>query len=177
MDSDGDGVPDRMDSCPDKAGIFHSDNAINGCPDSDNDHVVDKLDRCPYEPAEPGDDPDRLGCPKRARLRADRFVIDPPLNPSADNASRALDDQALREVAFAIRANRSIAKVSLGVTLQGVDTDTALVPLALARATELVQRLVQLGLDRAILDAVGAVSPAPSHVEIVVTERFDRVEP
>jgi OmpA-OmpF porin, OOP family len=177
MDSDGDGIVDRMDGCPYKAGVFSSDKTVNGCPDSDNDHVVDKLDRCPHEPAEPSDDPDTLGCPRRARLRGDRFVIHPPLSITGDSASQTQDDEALREVAFGIRANRSIAKVALGVTLQGVDTDTALVNRALSRATELARRLVELGLARDKIDPVGGVSPAPAHIDIVVTERTDRVKP
>lgn len=44
-DSDGDGVPDGQDSCPDKAGPA----ASAGCPpvDSDGDGIPDTLDRCP----------------------------------------------------------------------------------------------------------------------------------
>ena len=40
-DSDGDGVNDDRDACPNVAGD------VNGCPDSDGDGVVDKDDKCP----------------------------------------------------------------------------------------------------------------------------------
>ncbi len=42
-DSDGDGVQDSEDSCPDVAGLAE----FKGCPDSDGDGVSDNNDRCP----------------------------------------------------------------------------------------------------------------------------------
>lgn len=42
-DSDGDGVADSRDACPNAAGPA----ALNGCPDGDGDGVADKDDQCP----------------------------------------------------------------------------------------------------------------------------------
>jgi len=42
-DSDGDGIEDSKDDCPNEAGIAE----LNGCPDSDGDGVADKDDKCP----------------------------------------------------------------------------------------------------------------------------------
>lgn len=42
-DSDGDGVPDKKDHCPDHPGIVE----LNGCPDSDGDGIKDDDDKCP----------------------------------------------------------------------------------------------------------------------------------
>ena len=42
-DSDGDGIEDSKDDCPNVAGKAE----FNGCPDSDGDGVVDKSDDCP----------------------------------------------------------------------------------------------------------------------------------
>jgi outer membrane protein OmpA-like peptidoglycan-associated protein len=42
-DSDGDGVSDEFDSCPDAAGLKE----LSGCPDKDGDRVADKYDECP----------------------------------------------------------------------------------------------------------------------------------
>src|SRR5690606_6836752 len=54
-DSDGDGIEDAKDACPNEAGTA----ALNGCPDGDGDGVADKDDECPEEagPAE------NKGCP------------------------------------------------------------------------------------------------------------------
>ncbi len=42
-DSDGDGVQDSQDECPNEAGSV----AMNGCPDYDNDGIIDSKDNCP----------------------------------------------------------------------------------------------------------------------------------
>ncbi len=44
-DTDGDDIVDSEDECPEVAGIA----AFNGCPDSDNDGVADNVDECPTE--------------------------------------------------------------------------------------------------------------------------------
>ena len=45
-DSDGDGVPDKKDHCPDLPGLIE----LNGCPDSDGDGIKDEDDQCPNLP-------------------------------------------------------------------------------------------------------------------------------
>ncbi|UJH90039.1 OmpA family protein [Antarcticibacterium sp. 1MA-6-2] len=42
-DSDGDGIEDRRDACPDTAGLAQFD----GCPDTDGDGIPDPQDECP----------------------------------------------------------------------------------------------------------------------------------
>ena len=42
-DSDGDGIKDGDDSCPNVAGLA----SLNGCPDADGDGIADKDDMCP----------------------------------------------------------------------------------------------------------------------------------
>ncbi len=44
-DTDGDGVVDKKDECPDTPGLKE----FNGCPDSDGDGIIDKNDDCPQE--------------------------------------------------------------------------------------------------------------------------------
>jgi len=60
MDSDGDGVYDNLDRCPDTPKEVKVD--AQGCPiDSDGDGVHDHLDKCPNTPA--GVKVDNKGCP------------------------------------------------------------------------------------------------------------------
>ncbi|MCS6821994.1 MAG: OmpA family protein [Microscillaceae bacterium] len=54
-DSDGDGIADDEDECPDVKGI----EAFKGCPDSDADGIKDSEDKCPNEAGLPKFD----GCP------------------------------------------------------------------------------------------------------------------
>ncbi|MFD0863269.1 OmpA family protein [Sungkyunkwania multivorans] len=44
-DTDGDGIEDSKDDCPNEAGLAE----FNGCPDSDGDGIADKDDACPTE--------------------------------------------------------------------------------------------------------------------------------
>ena len=44
-DTDGDGIKDADDACPEVAGLA----ALNGCPDTDGDGIADKDDACPTE--------------------------------------------------------------------------------------------------------------------------------
>jgi len=61
QDSDGDGVPDSRDRCPDTPRGCRVD--VSGCPiDSDHDGVCDGLDRCPDTPT--GVRVDANGCPR-----------------------------------------------------------------------------------------------------------------
>jgi outer membrane protein OmpA-like peptidoglycan-associated protein len=65
LDTDGDGIPDKLDKCPtepeDKDGFEDAD----GCPDPDNDKdgILDKEDKCPNEPEDKDGFEDEDGCP------------------------------------------------------------------------------------------------------------------
>ena len=65
LDTDGDGIPDKLDKCPtepeDKDGFEDAD----GCPDPDNDKdgILDKADKCPNEPEDKDGFEDEDGCP------------------------------------------------------------------------------------------------------------------
>jgi outer membrane protein OmpA-like peptidoglycan-associated protein len=54
-DADGDGIQDSKDSCPNVAGLA----ALNGCPDADGDGIADKNDMCPNEKGSKANN----GCP------------------------------------------------------------------------------------------------------------------
>jgi len=75
-DSDGDGVPDKLDRCPNTPAGCRVD--ASGCPiDSDGDGVCDGLDQCANTPR--GATVDARGCPKDSdgdgvRRRAPAFV-------------------------------------------------------------------------------------------------------
>lgn len=46
VDSDGDGIYDKNDECPETPGLPE----FNGCPDTDGDGIEDRQDDCPMEP-------------------------------------------------------------------------------------------------------------------------------
>ena len=55
LDSDGDGISDKNDECPDVPGLEE----FAGCPDTDGDGIADKDDQCPDQPGTK----DMNGCP------------------------------------------------------------------------------------------------------------------
>lgn len=63
-DTDGDGVKNRDDACPNQAGVWSANPALNGCPaDSDGDRIADLVDACPAVAGLTNADPSRHGCP------------------------------------------------------------------------------------------------------------------
>ena len=68
-DSDGDGITDDVDACPDKPAGAHPDPKPDrkGCPagDADLDGVTDDVDKCPNEAQGVWPDPDQPGCPDK----------------------------------------------------------------------------------------------------------------
>ncbi|MSP60021.1 MAG: porin [Myxococcales bacterium] len=73
VDSDGDGILDPEDACPQVKGVRTDDPKTNGCPpapgDRDGDGVLDPVDLCPDEAKADYPDPEKLGCPLRDRDR------------------------------------------------------------------------------------------------------------
>ena len=91
-DTDGDGIYDKDDACPEVPGL----EAFNGCPDSDNDGIEDAKDDCPNEaglaefngcPDSDGDGvPDNADdCPTVAGLKALKGCPDADSDGVADN--------------------------------------------------------------------------------------------
>ena len=61
-DSDGDGIPDDLDACPNEPEDHQGSLPNDGCPapkDRDNDGIPDDMDKCPDQPGVP----DNFGCP------------------------------------------------------------------------------------------------------------------
>ena len=76
-DSDGDGVPNSIDGCP---GIKGS---LQGCPDSDKDSIADKFDSCRDQPGPASN----KGCPEK--------IIDLDGDGVADSIDRCPDKPGL----------------------------------------------------------------------------------
>lgn len=82
IDSDNDGIPDYRDDCPDTP----SGATVNskGCPvDTDGDGVYDYLDQCPETPA--GVSVDEKGCPASLTLRINFGLDSDQVGPAYDS--------------------------------------------------------------------------------------------
>jgi len=65
IDTDGDGIPDDVDKCPDDPEDFDGFQDADGCPDPDNDQdgIPDVDDLCPNDPEDKDGFEDQDGCP------------------------------------------------------------------------------------------------------------------
>ncbi len=66
-DRDYDGIPDRIDSCPDIPEVYNGVDDEDGCPegDRDGDGIIDHFDKCPDEKETKNGFEDEDGCPDR----------------------------------------------------------------------------------------------------------------
>lgn len=147
-DSDGDGVSDSRDDCPDTpAGVRVNS---RGCPlDSDRDGVVDYRDACPNTPR--GVDVDGRGCPlaEEILLTVDRlgFEFD---SAKLDAASRAALDAAVD----VIRSHSDVQLDVVGYT-DSSGPEAYNQGLSERRARAAVDYLVSRGVDAGQLNPVG----------------------
>ena len=77
LDTDGDGIIDSEDACPEVKGVATDDPKTNGCPaDRDGDGIIDTEDACPDEKGIADPDPKKNGCPKPVDSDGDG-ILDP----------------------------------------------------------------------------------------------------
>ena len=118
VDTDGDGLPDDRDRCPqqpeDKDGFEDQD----GCPDPDNDKdgILDAQDKCPNEPETINGVKDEDGCPdegkSKVRLEANRIVIlDKVYFATAKDVILPKSFGLLKQVGLVLKANPQIEKL------------------------------------------------------------------
>jgi OmpA-OmpF porin, OOP family len=83
-DSDGDGIMDKDDPCPDQAEDFDGFEDFDGCPEPDNDKdgVLDVDDKCPMIPGPA----DNAGCPEESPKDRDGDGIPDKLDKCPDQA-------------------------------------------------------------------------------------------
>ena len=151
-DNDQDGVADALDRCPDQSGPGEN----GGCPDTDrdNDTVVDRLDNCPDKAGTP----EEQGCVERqwVAITGARVEMLETLQFRGGGNALSRDARALiAQVANVLAAHPEIALVQV----QGHTDDRGSADLNLAlsqrRAEAVVDYLVELGIDRARLEAKG----------------------
>ncbi|MCP3671999.1 MAG: OmpA family protein [Gammaproteobacteria bacterium] len=134
-DSDGDGVTDDLDKCPDTPKGVQVD--AEGCPlDTDGDGVPDYQDKCPQTPK--GAIVDEVGCMKQLILNNVEFEVDSTiLKPGAQTS--------LNQVADALRGRPDVNKMSVIGHTDSTGSNAYNLKLSKRRAAAVVDYLKQAG--------------------------------
>ena len=145
LDSDGDGVIDQFDLCPNTPSGVAVD--VNGCPlDSDGDGVPDYLDLCPNTPS--GYKVDASGCTLTMDLRLTFGVNQSAITPAARERVEAF--------ASFLKNHPSLHVTIVGHTsIEGHESREYNIALSKARAQSVKEALVALGVDQSRISAQG----------------------
>lgn len=177
-DSDGDGVLDSQDKCPDTPkGVAVDENgcAIAVAPvvssavviDSDGDGVVDTLDKCPDTPK--GSAVDMDGCPLTQNLH---------LNFET-NSTKILQESYSKVVLFAdfLKKNPTY-KVKITGYTDSIGTHEANMKLSQARAISVKTALVNEGVDASRIMAAGRaeLDPVADNIDAAGRQANRRIE-
>lgn len=173
-DDDRDALADAVDLCPcvaeDRDGFEDSD----GCPEPDNDRdgLLDACDQCPNEPETFQGSCDDDGCPDRSHIciTQERVTI-PGLVLFDASASRLAESTSatLDTLAEGLIASPEIQRVA--VRGRATTRERRAAALARARAEAVLEALVQRGVERSRLEAVG-LDPATTAPAAVAGGRF-----
>jgi OOP family OmpA-OmpF porin len=145
IDSDGDGVRDDVDQCPDTRPGTKVDEF--GCPgDADGDGVTDDLDQCPDTPA--GWQVDSRGCPVPIVFRNVNFAFDSA--ELDEEARKALNDQVV-----AVLRDNPVVRVRVIGHTDSVGTEAYNQALSERRAQSVANYLFSRGVVRDRLETAG----------------------
>jgi outer membrane protein OmpA-like peptidoglycan-associated protein len=157
-DSDGDGIIDRDDDCPEEAEDEDGFADHDGCPDLDNDGdgILDGDDECPDIPEEKGGDGD--GCPEKTyvEIRDGQIYIFGKVQfrtGSADIDPRS--EPLLDQIAVALEGSPQVKKVQIQGHTDSVGDHGTNQELSRARAASVRDALVSRGVDKGRLESRG----------------------
>jgi OOP family OmpA-OmpF porin len=144
LDSDGDGVPDHLDKCPNTPPGVKVD--AHGCPlDSDGDGVPDYLDECPGTPL--GTKVDEKGCP----IKKEKFIIQFDLDSDVIRP----DAQVILDLAAALLQEDPAMKVRIEGHTCDLGTAQYNYGLSVRRAEATKSYLITRGIDSYRMITVG----------------------
>jgi len=148
LDTDGDGVADYLDRCPNTPKGVKVDE--RGCPlDSDGDGVPDYMDKCPDTPK--GTRVDEKGCP----LVGEKLLIIHGINFEFDSAKISKDSESILNKAVNTLRENSTIKVRIEGHTDSIGSEGYNLKLSQRRANAVKDYLVSKGIASERLEALG----------------------
>lgn len=163
-DTDGDGLLDTDDECPEEAEDMDKYFDDDGCPDPDNDNdtVVDADDKCPFKPETKNSYKDDDGCPDEVPQRIQGFT------GRIEEITFETNSANLRPTSFpvldrAVEVLKSYPELTLRIVghTDDVATDEYNRDLSQRRAETVRDYLTSRGIDAARLEAIGKGESEP----------------
>jgi outer membrane protein OmpA-like peptidoglycan-associated protein len=180
-DSDGDGILDENDVCPDSNEDRDSFDDDDGCPDGDNDRdrIMDRDDKCPNEPETYNGIDDDDGCPDRGRVVVTNTsieVLDQIYFAKGSDTIKPASAPILDAIAATLRGNADIRKIEIGG--HATTDEGELWGLSSRRAAAVRQSLVQRGIEatRLVIVPYGSTRAIDSRDTEAARDRNRRVD-
>jgi OOP family OmpA-OmpF porin len=180
-DRDGDGIPDDVDQCPDRAEDKDGFQDADGCPDIDNDgdEVLDIADQCPNQPETFNGFQDEDGCPDTVPedVEAIRGTVEGLLYNPGEIEVRASAAHALDKIAATMVKYPGIKVLATGYTDDREAAPTT-PPAEGEQAPDVAQLSIEMSQKRA--EAVKAElvkrGVQATHVEVIAKGAADPVD-
>ena len=172
IDSDGDGIPDDKDACPDRAEDQDGFEDRDGCPDIDNDgdRVLDIADKCPNVPETYNGYEDDDGCPDTVPPDVDalRGTVEGLLYAEAETVVRDSAQPSIKKIAALMTKHPSIRVVLIGHADDREAKQFATTPVEGEPAPDLAALAADLSRARgeAVKQALVAAGVAPLRVDV-----------
>lgn len=162
VDTDGDGIHDADDRCPEAAEDVDGFEDLDGCPDPDTDRdgIPDAEDRCPDAAETLNGVDDEDGCPDEdaslVKVESDRIMLLEKVH-FATGSDRILPESfpLLDQVHATLKANPQLEKVRVEGHTDSRGSDVANLRLSQRRAESVLRYLVEKGTPAGKLEAVG----------------------
>jgi len=157
-DSDGDGILDPYDKCPDQAEDRDGFQDNDGCPDPDNDGdgIPDEKDKCPNEPETFNGYQDEDGCPDEIPAAVKKFTgVIMGINFKTNSADITKDSHTVLDKTVQVLVDYPDVKMEIGGHTDNVGTAEHNLELSQKRAESVKAYLVGKGISADRLTAVG----------------------
>jgi large repetitive protein len=162
-DSDGDGLLDNADQCPQQPEDLDMFEDQDGCPDLDNDKdgIPDEKDQCRDEPETINGFKDDDGCPDKGKvlviIRAEKIeILDKIYFDTARATIQPRSFKLLDQIAQTLRGHEEIKKIRIEGHTDSQGPDESNLKLSQKRADAVKDYLIKKGqVDPARLESVG----------------------